>query len=191
MNLYQKECQNPLHILDNAGYFEGYANVFNIIDHHNDVVLPGAFQKSIQYWKDQKRWPKMLWQHDEKNIIGLWHDIYEDAKGLYVKGQLLLSVPKAQEAHALLKAKALDSLSIGYSIEKSSNGILKNKNVQFLNELSLSEISLVTFPSNEDSKISFVKNLSCFHHSQPDLLEALQQCCFSLQDFAQHLSFPF
>ncbi|MBA4249049.1 MAG: HK97 family phage prohead protease [Candidatus Puniceispirillum sp.] len=191
MTLYKKECQKPLQILDTAGYFEGYANVFNTIDHHNDVVLPGAFQKSIQKWKNQKRWPKMLWQHDEKYIIGLWHDMYEDDKGLYVKGQLLLDLPKAQEAHALLKAKALDSLSIGYSIKKSSNGMLYNKNVQFLNELSLSEISLVTFPSNEDSKVSFVKNLPYFNQSQPDLLEALQQCCFRLQDFAQHLSFQF
>lgn len=200
--LSMKECQKPLQILDREGYFEGYANVFNTIDHHNDVVLPGAFQKSIQHWKTQKKWPKMLWQHDDQMVIGLWHDMFEDHKGLYVKGQLLLDVPKAQEAHALLKAKALDSLSIGYYVEKSTHGHLKNKKVQFLQEVTLSEISLVTFPCNEESKISFVKHLKRFQHpwyhthqhfnqTQPDILEALQQCCLRLQDFSQHISLPF
>lgn len=202
MPLHMKECQTPLQILDKAGYFEGYANVFHTIDHHLDVVLPGAFQKSIRHWRAQNKWPKMLWQHDEQTIIGLWHDMYEDHKGLYVKGQLLLDVPKAQEAHALLKARALDSLSIGYMIEKSTQGLFQNQKVNFLHEISLSEVSLVTFPSNEESKIAFVKHLKHFQHqlhqthhhfnqAQPDLLEALQQCCSRLQDFAQHIPLQF
>ncbi len=57
---------------------------------------------------------KMLWQHDPARPIGVWDEVREDGRGLYVKGRLLLEVQAAREAHVLLQAGAIDGLSIGY-----------------------------------------------------------------------------
>ena len=89
---------------DQDGTFEGYASVFNIIDQGMDVVAPGAFTKSLGTRK-----VKMLWQHDQSQPIGVWDEIREDERGLYVKGRILKDVAKGAEAMALLRAGAIDS----------------------------------------------------------------------------------
>ena len=56
----------------------------------------------------------MLWQHDPAQPIGIWDEVREDARGLYVKGRLLEAVGRGREAAALIAAGAIDGLSIGY-----------------------------------------------------------------------------
>ncbi len=141
------------------GVFEGYASMFNVIDSHQDSVQPGAFKKSLMQWKTKGQLPKMLWQHDPQQVIGVWTHMFEDAIGLYVKGKLLLELEKAKEAYALMKAKAIDSLSIGYQVVRSHHGKQAEKSVQFLQEIDVMEVSLVTFASNAHAKIEHVKAL--------------------------------
>jgi HK97 family phage prohead protease len=100
----------------NTSWFAGYASVFDEVDSQNDRVMRGAFKSTLQKYKLQGQSPKMLWQHDSTEPIGLWHQVKEDATGLYVEGTLLLEVQKAREAYALMKAGVLDSLSIGYRV---------------------------------------------------------------------------
>lgn len=80
-NFVIKSCQEN-------GVFSGYASVFDVTDYHNDVVVRGAFCKSLGEWGRSKSMPKMLWQHDSKIPIGVWQEIKEDSYGLKVKGQL-------------------------------------------------------------------------------------------------------
>ena len=94
---------------DDDGVFEGYASVFDVVDLGMDVVAKGAFAKSLAVRK-----PKMLWQHSMADPIGVWDEIREDERGLYVKGRLLKDVQKGREAIALIKALAIDGMSIGY-----------------------------------------------------------------------------
>lgn len=148
-----KKNQDPQTI----GLFQGYASIFDHIDTQNDRVVRGAFQKSLGHWKALKGKPKMLWQHCEDQIIGVWHTVEEDSKGLFVEGKLLLEVAKAKEVYALLKEGALDGLSIGYQVKQSLKASSPN-GVRLLTELDLLEISLVTFPANEQARISAVKN---------------------------------
>ena len=73
----------------------------------------------------------ILWQHDKATVLGVWTKLYEDDKGLYGEGQLLINdVAKAKEAHALLKHGAIDGLSIGYYVKEYSID-----NEQFLSRL--------------------------------------------------------
>ena len=95
------------------GTFEGYGNVFNVVDSYGDIVLPGAFADSLAAHKAAGALPKMLLQHEPKDVIGFWIDMEEDGYGLRCRGQLILDVEKARETHALMKAGALDALSIG------------------------------------------------------------------------------
>lgn len=139
---------------DEDGLFEGYASVFGIVDQGLDVVERGAFAKSI----GSGRKVKMLWQHDMAQPIGVWDEIREDERGLFVKGRLLKDVQKGREAMALMRAGALDSMSIGYrTVEAASEG---NGRVRKLMEVDLFEISLVTFPMLPDAKVTAVKSIT-------------------------------
>lgn len=139
---------------DEDGVFEGYASVFGIVDQGMDVVERGAFVKSL----GSGRRVKMLWQHDTSQPIGVWDEIREDERGLYVKGRLLKDVQKGREAIALIKSGAIDEMSIGYrTIEAVSEA---NGRVRKLTEVDLFEVSLVTFPMLPDAKITSVKSIT-------------------------------
>ena len=139
------------------GYFKGYASIFDEVDSQNDRVVRGAFARSLACWDQVARKPKMLWQHQEEHVIGIWRQIKEDRRGLYVEGSLLLNVLKAKEAFALIKEQALDGLSIGYQIKQAIKGTTPNS-VRLLTEVELLEISLVTFPANPLARILAVEN---------------------------------
>lgn len=142
--------------IEQEGIFSGYASVFNDLDEQGDRVLKGAFQASLAKCHYKKQMPKMLWQHDSEQPIGIWHMIREDQKGLYVEGQLLLDVQRGREAYALLKAGVLDSLSIGYQVVEAEKGGTTGE--RKLKKVDLFEISLVTFPANTAARITRVKN---------------------------------
>ncbi|MDR2157727.1 MAG: phage major capsid protein [Holosporaceae bacterium] len=140
------------------GEISGYASVFNVVDGYGDVVLNGAFKHTVASFAKGKK-PKLLWQHDARSPIGIIEEIFEDNYGLFIKGRLLLEIPKAKEAYSLLKNKAIDGFSIGYKIR---NNYFKN-NKQYLTDVDLLEISIVTFPVCEAATVEDVKseNNSC------------------------------
>jgi uncharacterized protein len=136
-----------------TGEFEGYASVFDVVDLGMDVVAPGAFTKSLA----SGRKVKMLWQHSMPDVIGVWDEVREDERGLYVKGRLIKQVQKALEADALLKAGAIDGLSIGYrTIEAVPEA---NGRIRKLTEVELHEISIVTNPMLPAAKVTAVKSI--------------------------------
>ena len=138
---------------DADGEFEGYASVFGVVDQGMDVVERGAFAKSL----GSGRKVKMLWQHDPGKVIGVWDEISEDERGLRVKGRLLKDVSLGREAMALMRAGAIDSMSIGYrTVEAAPEA---GGRVRKLMEVDLFEISMVTFPMLEDAKVTDVKSL--------------------------------
>lgn len=141
--------------LKEDGTFEGYGSVFNVIDSYRDIVMPGAFAASLS--KRKSSGIKLLWQHDSSQPIGIWEDLAEDQKGLWGRGRLLTDVSQqAREAHGLLKAGAINGLSIGYREIKSEPHADKPGVVK-LTELDLREISIVTFPANDKSNVDHVK----------------------------------
>jgi len=140
------------------GTFVGYASVFDEVDSQNEVVIYGAFSKTLELWQRKNAAPAMLWMHDPSVPIGLWLALAEDRKGLIVHGKLALSTQKGREAYELLKMKAVSGLSIGYRIVTSR--IDTKRKVRILTEVDLFEISLVTFPANDAARISEVKTRS-------------------------------
>ncbi|MFD1882371.1 HK97 family phage prohead protease [Paracoccus pacificus] len=128
----------------------GYASVFGITDQGGDVVMPGAYGASLKRLAEKGGKVRMLWQHDPARPIGIWDEIREDDRGLWVKGRLLPDVAQAREAAALIAAGAIDGLSIGYrtvSAERDAKGR------RLLTEVELWEVSLVTFPMLPDAKV--------------------------------------
>ena len=154
-----KHLSRPLEIkaIDDDGTFSGYGSVFDTVDAYRDIVLPGAFKKSLAAYQAKGKMPKMLWQHASREPIGVWTKMTEDKKGLYVEGALVMEVERAREAHALLKAGAVDGLSIGYEVPKGGSSYDKEKNIYELSQIDLWETSIVTFPANEDSLVDQVR----------------------------------
>ncbi len=128
----------------------GYASLFGAVDQGGDIVEPGAYAKSLDTLNATGRSVKMLWQHDASQPIGIWDEVREDAKGLWVKGRLLPEVAKGREAARLIAAGAIDGLSIGYRTPKAAKN---DKGQRLLTELELWEVSLVTFPMLPSARV--------------------------------------
>lgn len=129
---------------------EGYASYFGDPDQGGDIVTKGAYAASLKRLAAEGRQVKMLWQHDPAQPIGIWDEVREDARGLYVKGRLLESVARAREAAALIGAGAIDGLSIGYRTVRATKN---DKGQRLLTELELWEVSLVTFPMLPSARV--------------------------------------
>lgn len=144
--------------VSDTGEFEGYGSVFGVKDSYSDIVVPGAFLKSLNDWSAKGRLPALLWQHDMSEPIGVYTEMREDETGLYVKGRLLIDDdPLAKRAHAHMKAGSLSGLSIGYILNDWEYD--RDKGGWLLKEIDLWEVSLVTFPANDEARISEVKSL--------------------------------
>lgn len=142
-------------LIDSAtGVFEGYGAIFGAKDLGGDVIEPGAFLKSLAAHKSSGSMPALLLQHDPSVPVGVWEEMEEDARGLRVKGRLLLDVQAGREALALLKAKALRGLSIGYRTLRAKS---VTDAARMLQEVDLWEISLVTFPMQPLAGVDSVK----------------------------------
>lgn len=156
---------------DSEGRFEGYAAVFNNVDGGGDVIAPGAFTKTLG-----RRMPKMLWQHDPREVIGKWESVEQDDNGLFVKGRVFQNIPRGAEALTLLKEGELDGMSIGYRTIKATDEGRQRK----LIELDMWEVSLVTFPMNEKARVTAVKSIN----TERDFEQFLRDAGFSRKEAA-------
>lgn len=135
--------------------FSCYGNVKGNIDHAQDRTLDGAYIDSINKHKSNGTMPKMFWMHNPyETPIGKWHDMKEDSKGLYMEGELA-NTEKGREIYELMKMGALDSFSIGYSVDEEKWN--HEKQCNDLIKLNIKEVSVVTFACNEESRLVDIK----------------------------------
>lgn len=143
--------------LTENGEFEGYASMFDVEDHGGDTVKKGAFKAGLAKAAKDNRKIKMLFNHDRFQPIGVFKEVDEDDKGLYVRGKLTLGVQKADETRLLMLDEAVDSMSIGGYVIKDK---VDHKTWQRdLLEIELKEISPVVFPALDAARIVSVKSL--------------------------------
>lgn len=138
--------------LDADGVFAGYASVFNLVDSQRDMILPGAFTETVRGRTPQI---KLLWQHDQREPIGIIEELREDENGLFIRGRLMLEIARAREAYSLLKEGAISGLSIGYTPKQYRTD--PDSGIRILSALDLWEVSLVTFPANHAAQVTVVK----------------------------------
>ncbi len=130
---------------------EGYAAIFGAPDLNGDVIAPGAFKKTLTKRAQPVR---MLYQHAAEAPIGRWTAFVEDARGLFVTGEILLASPTAREVHALLSGGAVDGLSIGYQTVKARKG--SRSATRRIIEAELWEVSVVTFPMAAGARVTHI-----------------------------------
>lgn len=127
---------------------EGYVAAFNNTDLGGDVILPGAFDATLQ--AGQK--VRFLRQHDHSQVLGVTLGLKTDAHGLH--GRFKLSrTPLGEETYTLLKDGALESFSIGYRADDADH----KDGVRQLKSISLLECSVVSIGMNPRALLTSVK----------------------------------
>jgi HK97 family phage prohead protease len=156
---------------DAPGSFEGYGSVFNNEDDYGDMVLAGAFTKTLADYQARGKMPKMMLNHgglggyfaspapEDLIPVGKWTGMSEDAHGLQCKGQLInLDTETGKRLYGAMKEGQLDGLSIGYQVKDFIRGRKENEPRRSIKAVHLIEVSPVTFPANTAATITAVKS---------------------------------
>lgn len=138
---------------DEFFYFEGFASTFGNVDLGDDVMVRGAFSDSLA-----KRRPKLLWQHDMDDPLGVFDAVEETDTGLRVSGRM----PKSDtfvsgRVIPQMQVGSVDSMSIGFSIPKGGS-IIKD-GIRYISKADLWEVSLVTLPMNPAAIVTGMKSV--------------------------------
>jgi HK97 family phage prohead protease len=141
------------------GEFSAIAAAYSV-DRQGDEIVPGAFAKTIEAWRESGKRIPLHWNHSGRaeDIIGSVDpaSMREIREGLYVRGKLELDTSTvAREAWRSMKANAL-SLSFGYTAPGSR---LRKDGVRELTEIDLFEISVVPSPANPDTRFLELKSV--------------------------------
>jgi uncharacterized protein len=146
----KRQFQFEVKAINEAGTFVGLASTYGNVDLGMDMVMPGAFTKTLA---EKGGHVPLLWAHNTASPIGL-ATLTDSQQGLVVKGELVLEADGATSAYALLKKGVVRGLSIGFETVKS----VMDGGVRKLSELKLWEISLTTFPMNPEAIVTGVKS---------------------------------
>lgn len=148
-----KTLDFPLDVKDvgEDGAIEGLAAAYGNVDFGGDLIMPGAFTKTL---KGRKTLPMLLY-HDQRLPVGVWSEFEDTSKGLKLKGRITTVTTSGAEALALARDGALGGLSIGYRAVKERY----TDTARELIEVALHETSLVAIPMNERAQITRVKDI--------------------------------
>lgn len=144
------------------GQFTAYASVFGNKDSYGDVVMPGAFTKTLAEWQKSGDSIPILFGHnmsDPDFNIGGVVSATEDNVGLKITGQLDLENPKAVQTYRMLKGRRIRQMSFAYDEIDSGPAVHDGDQVWELREVKVYEVSIVTVGANQETEILAVKQM--------------------------------
>jgi HK97 family phage prohead protease len=134
---------------EKAGIIKGYGSYFGNKDSDNDVIMKGAYKKTIA---ENGERVKYLYQHDMNQPIGKMTELYEDEKGLVFVAEIA-KTQLGKDVVELMKSGVITENSVGIMpIQKNNKGDYRE-----ITEVKLYEISAVTLAANDQAKILDVK----------------------------------
>ncbi len=128
----------------------GYLSAFGNKDHVGDIIIKGAFTKSLAERKDKIFF---LNQHNWDQPHGKFNMLQEDAKGLYFESMPLIDTTYSSDLLKLYDAGIINEHSIGYQTMKDD--VVGDARV--LKELKLYEGSNVTLGANPETPFMGMK----------------------------------
>lgn len=161
------------------GVIEAIVSITNVKDNVNDVILPGAYEKSLR-----TRTPKGVWHHSWTDPIAKTLDIKElqpgdsllpttmsdgspwpdDAGALYVKMEFNLNTDKGRNAYEDVKFFGDNQeWSIGYKVPEKKS--YRRNGVRYIEELDLYEYSPVLFGAMSHARTATVKDAQLAYKS--------------------------
>ena len=100
---------------EEQGIFDGYASVWDVIDHDGDVVEHGAFAYTIREGVAKDGVPILALHNDHWLPVGRTLELREDDVGLYIRGYIS-PTSMGKDVRILIRDKVLKELSIGYCV---------------------------------------------------------------------------
>jgi hypothetical protein len=195
----KKKSLSGLKIVDEAeGTVKAVFSTFNVIDHDNDVTLPGAFEEGA----------KVRISAYNHASWGAGHlpvgkgTIHSDESRAYLNGQFFLNTQHGKDTFETVKE--LDDLgewSYGYEIVDSDKGQKDGQDVRFLKKLKVPEVSPVLLGAGIDTRTLIAKGLlpegvildevdalvkALQEHDPEEVAKALSQ--FNPNTFIDHLA---
>lgn len=122
-----------------TGEIEAVFATLNVIDHHKDVTLPGAFTDGAEV--RISAFNHASWGHALPVGKGT---IHEEGDRAVLRGKFFLDTEAGRETFAVVKAMGeLQEWSYGYDTEKMSFGKFMDEDVRFLEKQNVTEVSPV------------------------------------------------
>jgi uncharacterized protein len=155
--LYKNVSDGAIKDVDTVkGIVTGYFSVFGNKDSDGDIVMPGAYKKSLKENGPESERPRILhlYMHDPYKPLSKPQVLKEDKHGLYFESQISHTA-LGKDVIQLYQDKVLTEHSIGYQIVKHEND--EREGTQKLTELKLWEGSTVSWGANMDALTTSVK----------------------------------
>jgi HK97 family phage prohead protease len=138
------------------GSFSGYGSIFGNLDLKNDIIMPGAYDEVLKSGDPVAVYVNHGWLRGELPV-GSWSGLKQDTKGLFGDANLVMQMPTALNAYWAMKSGLVSGLSIGFLPDQNSTE-RKSDGTRVIHKIKhLKEISIVTDPANEASRIVSVK----------------------------------
>lgn len=140
------------------GIVTAVVSVTGNVDAQRDVVVAGAFDKSIMKWKGRMargEFMPVLYGHKEGEILGKVIDLRATDEGLEVDERFFLENPRAREVFGYIQEGVLGKSSFAYDITKAKAN--KHGGMDLI-ELDLIEVGPTTYPANDQTRLVGVKD---------------------------------
>jgi HK97 family phage prohead protease len=142
------------------GYIAGIASTTST-DRHGHKVMAKAFDESIQ--RKGLAGPggvQLLIGHDWNKVGGKIKKLETVDDKLMLEAQLYMDVTYVKDVHTVLKQNGGLNFSVGFTLEDFEfNDVMEDEDDPWLivKKGDLMEVSVVTFPSQKDAQMTFVK----------------------------------
>lgn len=149
---------------EDDGVFVALVSVFDTVDSYGDVVVPGAFSKSLGEWAAKGDPLPVIWSHEWNDPfahVGIVQQAQESEAGLEVRGFISpeerAENPKAAQVWRLLKARRVTQFSFAFDVEDAGFGERDGREVYELRELKLHEVGPCLLGVNQDTQLIAAK----------------------------------
>jgi len=171
---------------NDAGWVEGYAAVWNNVDHQNEIIRKGAFAKSIKEMIPTGK-VKLMARHyahggDVLDLLGTVTKMDEDEYGLWFHADFA-PIPKAQEMRTLVTNGDIQACSVGFGAGKYGFIQMETDEVLEWLECKIYEVTLTVHPANDLAMLVSAKSQDDFTLADMSCLKRVQTVLTSFDSF--------
>jgi len=177
-SMIYKYKQNGLEVKDidsKQGIITGYFSAFGNVDSDGDIMMPGAFKRSIEDWgPNGKGRIKHLMNHDPSQPLGKIIELKEDGYGLYYRSQIGKH-RLGQDFIKMVESDLIKEHSIGFRTLREQ----KSNDANEIHEVMLFEgSSLTAWGANEATPVINMKSITS--------VEELKETIRNFEKFIRH-----
>ena len=179
-----------------AGEFSALASVFGNVDLVGDRMMPGAFSKTLEKWRESGDPIPVVLSHGHDDVMKFVgkadpRAVLETDEGLLVQGQLDIDSgnPVADQVYKLMRERLLKGWSFAYKVPKGGQKKAKD-GANEVSEVDLIEVGPTLVGANPEAQLQAVKSLEAIGKSDEIDLEHPEQMAERLRVIADQLSPP-